>query len=260
VHLPITRNIKIPHTLFSSQMNVLLYTIIHQSNNSGKKLPNTTNKKQIMNKGAFFAPPPAAERRIWPRLKSHRISPPSGAGNSRQTAQQKTGLCGGSVAGGFPSPKKKKIFFCFFLFPRDRLRNYRSSAPLQSHCAYSYTRTNRMQTMFGGKHRLRIEFCLAKLKFASKNVPAPVELELRGGGIRGTLCCHYPNPAGVSVRPQQSDSRQGSALISQFTAYRRENRPATRQSAAFPLRFPPKTLPPAAISRKIGKKPPVFRP
>jgi hypothetical protein len=32
--------------------------------------------------------------------------------------------------------------------------------------------------MFVRKHRLRIEFCVAKLKLASKNAPAPVELNL----------------------------------------------------------------------------------
>jgi hypothetical protein len=45
-----------------------------------------------------------------------------------------------------------------------------------------------------------------------------------------------------------------------FDSYRRENCPANPQNTAFSLRFPSKTLNPAAISRNLGKKPPVLRP
>jgi hypothetical protein len=45
-----------------------------------------------------------------------------------------------------------------------------------------------------------------------------------------------------------------------FDSYRRENRTANRQNTAFSHRFPRKTLNPVAISRNLGKKPPVLRP
>jgi hypothetical protein len=45
-----------------------------------------------------------------------------------------------------------------------------------------------------------------------------------------------------------------------FDSYRRENRPANPQNTAISLRFPPKTLNSTAISRNLGKKPPVLRP
>jgi hypothetical protein len=68
------------------------------------------------------------------------------------------------------------------------------------------------------------------------------------------------NPVFAGVCPLLAGSRQGSALVLRFTTFRRTNRPATRQNAAFSHRFPRKTLNPAAISRNLGKKPPIFRP